>query len=163
MSDPILASVLLLIPSLLTNAIGEFNLSPADHLIVCSNMSSNHPIVEWTLFCLVDKSIWNGTYDRHWLNRPLVQPRPRGPQPLHPFTIQSPGENFSTRIVAVQHGSPPEMWAQKPGDRRRAVMPDPPLQAARPTYDPRAPRRPRTPPPIKTTWNQWYITPGEAY
>ena len=32
-SDPILASVLLLIPSLLTNAIGEFNLSPADHLI----------------------------------------------------------------------------------------------------------------------------------
>ncbi|TBU47993.1 hypothetical protein BD309DRAFT_987657 [Dichomitus squalens] len=137
-SNPILASALLLIPSVLTNAI------------------------EWPLFSQVDKSNWNGTYDGHWLNRPLVRPPPR---PFRPFAFPAPNENFSARIVAVQHGSPPEMWAHKPGerDRRRVAMPQPLVQPAKPTYDHRAPRRLRTPPPIKTTWNQWYITPGEAY
>ena len=88
------------------------------------------------------------------------------PEPTrrHPTTRAG---RLSAKIVAVQHGSPPELWAKNKGtarERERAEAPLPPqptLQPARPTYDPRA-RQMRDPPPVKTSRYQWYITPGEA-
>ncbi len=89
-----------------------------------------------------------------------------------PYTPEPPRRNpigrfgrISAKIIAVQHGSPPELWSKNKGKASQvAPAPSPPpptLEPARPTYDPRA-RQMREAPPIKTSRYQWYITPGEA-
>ncbi|RPD65908.1 hypothetical protein L226DRAFT_183047 [Lentinus tigrinus ALCF2SS1-7] len=70
-------------------------------------------------------------------------------------------KRISAKIVAVQHGSPPELWAKKNFGNPRAEVGVPGLQPAKPTYNPRA-RQFCEPPPVKTSRYQWYIIPGEA-
>ncbi|RDX48368.1 hypothetical protein OH76DRAFT_1352670 [Lentinus brumalis] len=78
-----------------------------------------------------------------------------------------PGRRFpsdkriSAKIIAVQHGSPPELWAKKNVEKPRAEATVTSLQPAKPAYDPRV-RQIREPPPVMTSRYQWYITPGEA-
>ncbi|KAI0721550.1 hypothetical protein C8T65DRAFT_200042 [Cerioporus squamosus] len=70
-------------------------------------------------------------------------------------------KRISAKIVAVQHGSPPELWAKKKFGNAYADVGAPVLQPAKPTYHSKA-RQFRDPPPVKTSRYQWYITPGEA-
>ena len=94
---------------------------------------------------------------------------------------RDPHKRVSAKIVAVQHGTAPELWTKKNfgspraaefGDeaqtRVEAPAPKAPaqveateLQPAKPTYDPRV-RQFREPPPVITSRYQWYIYPGEA-
>ncbi|KAI1787942.1 hypothetical protein LXA43DRAFT_678850 [Ganoderma leucocontextum] len=145
----------------------------ATNVVYVCLISVSFALITWfaigfeTFLAIIDAEVtsedyFNDSGDIRWINRSLVRPRSPAPSP-RPWRALNPQALPTTRIVGVQHGTPPEMWVHKPGDRerRRVVAPDP-LQSVRPVYDPRAPRRLRTPPPIKTTWNQWYITPGEA-
>lgn len=78
-----------------------------------------------------------------------------------------PGRRFpsdkriSAKIIAVQHGSPPELWTKKNVEKPRAEATVTSPQPVKPAYDPRV-RQIREPPPVMTSRYQWYITPGEA-
>ena len=137
----------------------------SSRVAIRTRTASHNPSAE-AFLAIIDAEVKRENYfdesgDVQWMNRPLVRSQHMSPPP-QPQRPLNPQDLPPTRIVAVQHGTPPEMWVHKPGEheRRRVVAPDP-LQSVRPMYDPRAPRRLRTPPPIRTTWNQWYITPGE--
>ncbi|KAI0747905.1 hypothetical protein C8Q80DRAFT_1120527 [Daedaleopsis nitida] len=102
-------------------------------------------------------------FDEEDLEKPIQWPSTAStytPEPPRHRPLMR-GGRLSAKIVAVQHGSPPELWAKNRGMAQREVAP-PVLQPARPTYDPKA-RQMREPPPIKTSQYQWYITPGEAF